>query len=660
MQMDTKNLKGMVGNLDIIISYNEQLHQMFLALYKEYSEINKIHFVEDDANLIYYDFDKRCSFLLNEVLSMFDCYEDSNLIEELKYKVEKFFQADYSLSKLKIIMEREFRKFEIVIDNFLNDNINVNDITMFFYSIRYAYENFVEKKFNKEFSFYSKSIEKSFFKDINISLGINNHQIWHMFELPGFFKVLKDAYDSEIPNNMSIEEFIYSEESKKILRLYLLEENNKLTEKEKKILEYFESKYGKNSQTKKEKKNNLKKEIAYIITKSINFSKVYEYKNIPEIILGYDCPEKNHDPLSNSNQINKNYNYSSYSSAFTKIKCENLLSDLEYQNLNEINKSIYEKISSEIGKENVYIRYNKNGIIDKIYDSNNHIQYTIYKEQDKILLKSDLQPNLFIVSYDKETIEKNDFICKLNLFLAVYYTIINICKDLKIDYCELKKKFPQSNEKINLRSSKDLYDIANKLLDPKTKHYFNSDILSLIISNINENDYENDYSIYKEYIKKENYKTLADIILTLVNSNKITDNLRKKVSGYLPFGTKIPEMGIFIPLMQKINEEDKIDIYKEKNIGTIGYGIRFKKNDDDKLTDDDIIDKYPKTFMAKNISQLIGDLRINGNSFMLDTIYDSSSKNVYNTKFITENNSKIIKLIREKINEKVNSTGKKL
>jgi len=664
--MEEVTLNSLVGNIDEISKLNDFLYKKFQFIYLYIIFLQGKKYNENEFIEIFFNYSKRKSFLYDNINIIENVTEEENL-KKIIDTYNEYFEIESQISLNKKEIQKTFSFIEESINNFRNNNIKESDFKILELCIKYAYNRYKTNKFEEEFSFYSDSMNNSLYSGFNVNFSIDNKRIWHLLELPGFFKTLKKSYDVYINNNMSVEDFIFSNVSIDLIKKYLLD--LPMSDIEERIIKNYESNFEKKDCEKIKK--DLRINIALMISKNINFSKVYEYKLIPEIILGYDTPEKNYDPQSTINGKKKEYNYYSLSSANTSIKNYSKKNvnylEVDYQELDESNKKIYNCINKVFNHTEIILYMNNDNKIIGILDKKTNIEFKVVFEKGEYTFKSNFNPNLFLVSYDKKDIFEDIPINIINTYDALFYTLIHICKELNLSYEEINKFVNNLNFESLEYTIKSKSEVVKNIIDKKTKHNLNIELFISLLANITEDDYNNENSNYEmkkkdiiiDKLQKEEIKKLKKIIEIAFQKNSITDILKEQVVGYSVNGSNIPEFGIFVPLIQKLNELSGKDIYYEKNIGCIGYCIRF--NNDGTLNNDSVIELYPKTFMPKNISQLEGDLRINGTSFLLDTIYDTKTKKVYNTTLISEKDGGLKISIQKKLEEIVNkkSKGKK-
>lgn len=645
--MNDGQLNGLVGNLDELSQINESLINSFKKIYYHICIITEKDYSDKECIDIFINYNNRKMFLIDSI-DLIDSIEDAEIRNNILEEYNKYFEIEEKIISNENIIKKSFSSLEDTIQRFRNNKISEDDFKFFEFCMKYAYNNYKLKKFNEGFTFSSDSIDNSFFSGFNVTLSIDNQRIWHLLELPSFFKNLKDAYDNNITNEISLEQFIFSDDSMNLLKKYLL--NMPLNIQEQRIITEFEENYGKDNSD--DIKKDLRIKIALIISKNMNFSKIYEYKFIPEIILGYDTPGKNYDPDLGINSMNKEYNYYSSSDANTPIKNSKLqiinYLDFKSEELNANDVLLYNSIKDKFDVENVSLYVDSNYNIKGILDNKTGIEFKCILSNGEYLFKSNYSPNLFLVSYDANDINNDIMVNKVSVYKSIYITLINICRELNLSFNDIKQYIDKIDSKKFDFDLKSVPDVVNNIIDKKTKHSLNVELFIALLSNITEEDYRKDFSKFNDRINKSEKEKLKNIIKIALQNNKVTDNLKNKVVGYSANGNDIPEFGIFIPLIQTLNEMYGADIYYEKNIGSVGYCIRF--NDDETLSNESVVEAFPKTFMAKNISQLTGDLRINGNSFILDTIYDPDSKKIYSTLLISENDLKLKRKFVDKIN----------
>lgn len=174
--------------------------------------------------------------------------------------------------------------------------------------------------------------------------------------------------------------------------------------------------------------------------KSINFRKVYEYKIIPEIVLDYEYTGK-----SESNE--DRYTYRRGSNAFTELGTENSKAITELVNINSSKNELSTKDDVELPDEEMEIirkiinkfGYNSNVRVawkdGKIHKDGGSFRIKVGDRQYKYYynskeIKSDLPPNVFLISYDDNEMLYESIISDNCIQQAIIILSYNIAKGL--------------------------------------------------------------------------------------------------------------------------------------------------------------------------------------------------------------------------------------
>ena len=339
-----------------------------------------------------------------------------------------------------------------------------------------------------------------------------------------------------------------------------------------------------------------------------------------------------------------------------------------------------------------------------------YVQYNYYPETGEFL--SDLPPSIFLLSYDTNELEKEELkdkicICEAIAILGklVANEIINSDKlylketkeqDGKVSYEILSSKSSQkfifkkptieankfkrvldsifANSKEVLSEDKGLVDalfdnVSEKINNTKINENIFAEVVYYYLYDqlYNHNKINiNEMSEYKKDVNDELLNRLSLHIKSFFIDDLASSHYRSEFnlstyyeSNQIPsdFDQHIP-LNIVMIIAQKLRDENERKYYQmdpdraNKNIGMVGFGIMREDVPDYVISEnqDTTIEKYAKTFLGKTTFQLLMDLRLNGWSYKLDSIYnDDEDFVVYNLNPISRN--KKLKLELEKFIE---------
>lgn len=592
--------------------------------------INIFNSFSELSNYYYYNYDflnysKRNDYIIQLIYNAIDTYDNECIAKILDYfKYEK---------KIKEQREKENYRIEVyqkaIDDLTISDSLNIDDLDAYFTCLDEALSSYDEKEFNNNYSFYSEEMNNSVHRGLNMDLSIPKG------ELPHLLGVRNPNYD----------------EDDIILNMYnnFLKANN-FTHSDDNYIKYLNNNF-KSDLRELINNNRDNKELKEFITKSFNkcltFIKVYEYKRIPEIIVdyqiskGYNKTFKDHtkDLITKANRND------------TKIDDNALvkLLDIDFKKITKKDFNmlllIRDKFTKDLDK--VCVKYDS---VNDTYDLGTLIVNDVIYKYKKNNYWAELNPDIFLVSYNTKEYKKQSKILDKYLKKAINLLSAKLKFDLKI---------PNTNAKKN--------DDDLEITDSKRNRLINLDTIKNAVISMDENDcheYEQDFDIVcqenckkssddDEELSKEDYDHLKAYMKSIFGELN-NDNPKDRINNYFAISDNIneqPHIRMIQRIMDKLMRRSKTIDYPKPEVSIIGFGtVRDSKYGKFK-------EKFAKTLMGKTFLQLEYDLRRNGYSYKLNGIIGKyQEKNIYYNYDLLIDDDKIGVLLNklEKLNDKIN------
>lgn len=560
-------------------------------------------------------------------------------------------------------------------------NLPSSSIHEYFCCLREAIYSYDEKNLGKDYTFHSSSIDNSIHRGLTLDFSIPKQELLHLLG------IANPNYDETADKNGIILK-LYNKHLKE--RRLTHSSNNYMIY----VIMYLEDDIIECIKNNPSETQRVKEIMEKSYDKCINFINIYEYKKIPEIVLDYEPikPYAVSEKRDEDGKYTVEREYESKETTHPKDRTKDLITKAsqEYKLENKIKLDDLLKSNHHFDEEEkefirtikTQFKYTENIYLDKIKESNKiNTQYIeidgiiyIYKKNK---FWSDLDPNIYIVSYNRKEYNMQKEILDKYMLDAIVILCTILKKDLNIKQKELSIN--------NL-----------EIVDEKRNQLINLELIKKIVFSLED---DKDYAWVDEYrdiiYSKENindYNKLKAYI-----SEEVNEKLSSKINRFFGIANKEyvknqnvyhlieeqPQIKMLHRIIRDLIAKDGKIQYIERNVGIVGYGTIREDVDimlEDYLSEEEkklihpkylnkiyktvgkFKEKYAKTFMGKTFLQLIYDLRINGRAYLLEGI--STKKNnkkcYYNCDLLIDD-SYMRELISdfEKTREKRNSESPK-
>ena len=675
---------------DIIYETTKEIYEEYLynTIDLKYSKLKNITkriqlYLKNNINIDLNDLSKR----KNIIETLINYYKETD-DKELETLLLEYINVEKEISKQNDQEEKIIVNYKESLKRLTDEKgLSLPNIHDYFCCLREAIYSYDEKNLGKEYTFHSPSIDNSIHRGLSLDFSVPKQ------ELPHLLGITNPNYDEITDKNGFIIE---------LYKKYL--EDRKLTNSPNNYLKYVVMylekdiiEYLKNNPSETQR---IKEVIEKSYDKCIHFINIYEYKKIPEIILDYEpigpyvvkeeykdgkyTESRDHKPKDQTHPDDRTKDLITKASQEIKFKNKVKLDDLIKNNhpFNKEEQRFIELIKTQFkNTDNIYVELNSdNNKLNMQYIEKENIVYSFKKNK----FWSELEPNIYIVSYDKEEYNKQKKILDKYMHKAILILCIALKKDLNINNQNNKKEISLKNlnivdEKrlhlINLDRIKEItFSIDDKDFEDLITKYH--DIIDIIYSEDNIKDYEK----LKAYISEEKKETLSSKINRFFGiANKEVQKNQKNYSLL----EEQPQIKMLHRIIRDLIVKDNKTQYIEKSVRIVGYGTIREKVDimiEDYLREEEqknipskylnkvyktagkFKEKFAKTLMGKTFLQLIYDLRINGRSYILEGISTKkNNKNCYYNCDLLIDDSYMRQLIFdfEETHEKRNSQAKK-
>lgn len=550
--MDKQN-----SEIDLRIECNERAKKAFDAILQIYLK-NQGETIKDN-DLIersFSDPEEREKIIVNYIKENLEQLSDEDL-----RKINFYFEEYFDMENLMILLEKKLKnkieKYEKALENIKNNKYTEEDISIYLECLKEAYNNYLNKEFDREFTFRSRDMRNSLHsietsngrQELDVRLSIPHDKVLHLMGLK--------APDLNDEHNMLAKKFKkYLENHKEEYSLMM----NDVTMKDvdtSKLFMIFLFDYLSNDDM-RDLSSIQRTEIVKSFQKCINFRKIYEFKMIPEIILDYSP----YDPYGTSSRDKNEYKYLRTTEAYTRLGYDHsiLLSTLVTLDANE---ELGFKINDDVKLTNDDIEFIKivldnfkddfpfirvSGTNKMIKKNNNKIVFRIGDDQYtyNICLKkyrSDDLVNTLLLSYDENQMQFETLL--YNCFIRISFVLLarEIANNLINDGIKCDKLKKQINIGDTLRELNKI--IEKSIANPSNIELSEFQLLLFEVKQIKK--YSKKKSLFANFTS-ENEE--IEFIKQILNNNDLLRDFKR---------VRLLDLELFIELVNCFMNESNIE-----------------------------------------------------------------------------------------------------